>query len=56
MRTELAVDDEEVEPDSELQIALARARRLRQAERRAAFKVPKVGRVPSAGGRGAGDG
>ncbi|XP_026314104.1 U4/U6.U5 tri-snRNP-associated protein 1 isoform X2 [Hyposmocoma kahamanoa] len=42
LRTELAVDDEEVEPDSELQIALARARRLRQAERRAAFRVPKV--------------
>lgn len=39
---ELAVDDEEVEPDSELQIALARARRLRQAEQTAPFKAPKV--------------
>lgn len=28
----LAVDDEESEPDTELQAALARARRLRQAE------------------------
>ncbi|XP_049868009.1 U4/U6.U5 tri-snRNP-associated protein 1 isoform X2 [Pectinophora gossypiella] len=36
----LAVDEEEVEPDSELQAALARARRLRQAER--AAHVPKV--------------
>lgn len=43
LKMELAVDDEEVEPDSELQTALARARRLRQAEERAAFKVPKVG-------------
>ena len=40
----LAVDDEETEPDTELQAALARARRLRQAERaeEAQFKVPKV--------------
>lgn len=36
------MDDEEVEPDSELQTALARARRLRQAEERTAFQVPKV--------------
>lgn len=42
LKSELAVDDEEVEPDSELQTALARARRLRQVEERAAFKVPKV--------------
>ncbi|XP_075974357.1 U4/U6.U5 tri-snRNP-associated protein 1 [Anticarsia gemmatalis] len=40
----LAVDDEETEPDTELQAALARARRLRQAEiaEETQFKVPKV--------------
>ncbi|KAJ8731036.1 hypothetical protein PYW08_002449 [Mythimna loreyi] len=40
----LAVDEEETEPDTELQAALARARRLRQAElaHEAQFKVPKV--------------
>ncbi|KAI5633167.1 SART-1 family domain-containing protein [Phthorimaea operculella] len=32
LKTELAVDDEEVEPDSELQLALARARRMRQQD------------------------
>lgn len=40
----LTVDEEETEPDTELQAALARARRLRQAEEaeEAQFKVPKV--------------
>lgn len=40
----IAVDEEETEPDTELQAALARARRLRQAElaEQAHFKVPKV--------------
>ncbi|XP_063893731.1 U4/U6.U5 tri-snRNP-associated protein 1 isoform X1 [Helicoverpa armigera] len=38
------VDEEETEPDTELQAALARARRLRQAElaEEQQFKVPKV--------------
>lgn len=41
------MDEEETEPDTELQAALARARRLRQAElaEEASFKVPKVGRT-----------
>ncbi|CAH1646858.1 unnamed protein product [Spodoptera littoralis] len=40
----LAVDEDEAEPDTELQAALARARRLRQAEKAedAQFKLPKV--------------
>ncbi|CAH2075876.1 unnamed protein product, partial [Iphiclides podalirius] len=41
LKMEIAMDDEEVEPDSELQAALARARRLRQAEERH-LRVPKV--------------
>ncbi|XP_068632741.1 U4/U6.U5 tri-snRNP-associated protein 1 [Battus philenor] len=41
LKMEIAVDDEEVEPDSELQAALARARRLRQMEQRH-LDVPKV--------------
>lgn len=36
------VDDEEVEPDSELQTALARARRLRQAAAAHEDIMPKV--------------
>lgn len=49
MKTELlsqplAVDEDEAEPDTELQAALARARRLRQAEtaQEAHYKLPKV--------------
>lgn len=40
----LAVDEDEAEPDTELQAALARARRLRQAEtaQEAHYKLPKV--------------
>ncbi|XP_013181016.1 PREDICTED: U4/U6.U5 tri-snRNP-associated protein 1 [Papilio xuthus] len=38
----VAVDEEEVEPDGELQAALARARRLRLAEQRHTNVVPKV--------------
>ncbi|CAG4961668.1 unnamed protein product [Parnassius apollo] len=41
LKMEIAVDDEEVEPDSELQAALARARRLRQMEEQQ-LNVPKV--------------
>lgn len=42
LKPELVVDDEEVEPDSELQTALARARRLRQAAAAHEDIMPKV--------------
>ncbi|CAG9113682.1 unnamed protein product [Plutella xylostella] len=42
LKKELEVDEDEVEPDGELQTALARARRLRQAQRPALPKVEDI--------------